>query len=84
LLNLEPRKNDAMNSTPPSTGPQPQMNPYLAGVLVASSFTLGVGLGASAGIARAGASAQSCLMPQHVAHRAQALEQRPDQELEPG
>jgi hypothetical protein len=56
-----------MNSMPPSTGPKPHMNPYLAGVLLglvllASFLTLGVGLGASAGIARAGAFAQSCIM----------------------
>jgi len=51
------------------------MNPYLAGVLLglvllASFLILGVGLGASAGIARAGAFAQSCVMPQHVADSA--------------
>ena len=59
------------NSNPPSAGPKPHMNPYLAGVmlglvLLASFLILGVGLGASAGIARAGAFMQSCLMPQHV------------------
>jgi uncharacterized protein len=48
------------------------MNPYMAGfmlglVLLASFLILGVGLGASAGIARAGAAAQSALMSQHVA-----------------
>jgi uncharacterized membrane protein YedE/YeeE len=66
-----------MNSHPaPSpTGPKPHLNPYLAGVLLgmvllASFLTLGVGLGASAGIARAGAFAQSCFMPQHVASSA--------------
>ena len=63
------------NSNPPSAGPKPHMNPYLAGgllglVLLASFLTLGVGLGASAGIARAGAFAQSCVMPQHVADSA--------------
>ena len=63
------------NSNLPSTGPKPHMNPYLAGVLLglvllASFLTLGVGLGASAGIARAGAFAQSCIMPQHVADSA--------------
>ena len=58
-----------------SSGPKPHMNPYLAGVLLglvllASFLILGVGLGASAGIARAGAFAQSCVMPQHVADSA--------------
>lgn len=57
---------------PSSDGPRPHMNPYLAGVmlglvLLTSFLVLGVGLGASAGIARAGAAAQSALMPQHVA-----------------
>ncbi|HQN18745.1 MAG TPA: YeeE/YedE thiosulfate transporter family protein [Syntrophobacteraceae bacterium] len=52
--------------------PKPYANPYLAGfmlglVLLASFLILGVGLGASAGIARAGAAAQSALMAQHVA-----------------
>ena len=63
-----------MHSNPsvPSNGPRPYMNPYLAGfmlglVLLASFLILGVGLGASAGIARVGAAAQSALMPQHVA-----------------
>ena len=63
-----------MNSKPsvPANGPRPYMNPYLAGVmlglvLLASFLILGVGLGASAGIARTGAAAQSVLMPQHVA-----------------
>ena len=51
------------------------MNPYLAGVLLglvllASFLILGVGLGASASIARAGAFVQSCVMPQHVADSA--------------
>lgn len=60
------------NPPVPSNGPGPYMNPYLAGlilglVLLASFLILGVGLGASAGIARAGAAAQSALMPQHVA-----------------
>jgi hypothetical protein len=58
-----------------SDGPKPFMNPYLAGlmlgfVLLASFLILGVGLGASSGIARAGAYAQSVLMPQHVAESA--------------
>jgi uncharacterized membrane protein YedE/YeeE len=61
------------NSSVPSSGPRPYMNPYLAGfmlglVLLASFLILGVGLGASAGIARIGAAAQGILMPQHVAH----------------
>ncbi len=63
------------NPIPPSFGPKPYMNPYLSGVLLglvllASFLLLGVGLGASAGIARIGAFAQSCLMPQHVADSA--------------
>lgn len=59
-------------SDPPlSGGPKPYLNPYLAGVvlglvLLASFLVLGVGLGASAGIARAGAYLQGCLMPAHV------------------
>jgi len=57
---------------PKNDSPKPYMNPYLAGVLLglvllASFLTLGVGLGASAGIARLGAYAQGCLMPRHVA-----------------
>ena len=66
-----------MKSNPniPSTGPKPYMNPYLAGVLLglvllASFLILGVGLGASASMARVGAFAQSCVMPQHVADSA--------------
>lgn len=44
------------------------MNPYLAGtllglVLLVSFLVLGAGLGASAGIARAGAYLQGCLLP---------------------
>jgi uncharacterized protein len=63
------------NASLPSTGPKPLMNPYLAGVLLglvllASFLILGVGLGASAGIARVGASLQSWVMPQHVADSA--------------
>ncbi len=47
------------------------MNPYLAGValglvLLASFITLGVGLGASAGLARLGASAELYLAPKHT------------------
>ncbi|HOX04428.1 MAG TPA: YeeE/YedE thiosulfate transporter family protein [Candidatus Paceibacterota bacterium] len=62
----------SLNPTAQSMGPRPHLNPYLAGVLLglvllASFLTLGVGLGASAGIARAAASIQSCFMPQHVA-----------------
>jgi uncharacterized protein len=58
-----------------SGDPRPYMNPYLAGimlglVLLASFLTLGVGLGASAAIARVGAYAQSILMPHHVADSA--------------
>ena len=60
------------NLSVPSNGARPYMNPYLAGVmlglvLLASFLILGVGLGASAGIARIGATTQSALMPQHVA-----------------
>jgi hypothetical protein len=66
-----------MNTNPSSSpaGPKPHLNPYLAGVLLglvllASFLTLGVGLGASAGIARVGAYAQGCVMPEHVAKSA--------------
>lgn len=60
------------NTNANNSAPKRYMNPYLAGVLLglvllASFLILGVGLGASAGIARAGAFAQSCIMPQHVA-----------------
>lgn len=63
------------NSTSTPAGPKPRLNPYLAGVLLglvllASFLTLGVGLGASAGIARAGAFVQGCVMPHHVANSA--------------
>lgn len=59
------------NQLPSAGGPKPYMNPYLAGLLLgvmllASFLVLGVGLGASAGIARIGAFAQGCLMPAHV------------------
>jgi len=51
------------------------MNPYLAGVmlglaLLASFLVLGVGLGASAGIARVGAYVQRQFDPRHVAESA--------------
>ncbi|MBN1420194.1 MAG: YeeE/YedE family protein [Planctomycetes bacterium] len=51
--------------------PAPLWNPYLAGVLLgltllASFLILGAGLGASAGIARVGAYAESCVAAQHV------------------
>ena len=52
--------------------PQKQyMNPYLAGVLLgltllASFLVLGAGLGASGGIARVSAFAESLLLPDHV------------------
>lgn len=66
-----------MNRNPDSStgGPRPYMNPYVAGillglVLLASFLTLGVGLGASAGIARIGAFTQGCIMPEHVARSA--------------
>jgi uncharacterized protein len=60
------------NFPPTPDGQKPHLNPYLAGVLLglvllASFLTLGVGLGASAGIARMGAAAQSWVMPRHVA-----------------
>jgi uncharacterized protein len=68
---------DDMNATSRklSVDPKPYMNPYLAGVLLGlvllvSFLTLGVGLGASAGIARVGAFAQAGLMPEHVAESA--------------
>ena len=59
------------NRSPSSTGPKPYLNPYAAGVLLglmllASFLVLGVGLGASAGIARVGAYVQGCVMPAHV------------------
>jgi len=51
--------------------PAPLWNPYVAGVLLgltllASFLILGAGLGASGGIARAGAYIESCVAPQHV------------------
>ena len=51
--------------------PRPYLNPYLAGVmlgltLLASFLILGAGLGASAGIARVGAFAESCVSASHV------------------
>jgi len=63
------------NPNDPSKQPAPLMNPYLAGVtlglvLLASFLVLGVGLGASAGIARLGAYVQGRLMPEHVAEGA--------------
>ena len=59
------------NHPPRFGGPKPYMNPYLAGVLLglvllASFVVLGVGLGASAGIARVGAYVESCILPSHV------------------
>lgn len=53
------------------TGSQPYSNPYLAGVLLglvllASFVILGAGLGASAGIARIGASVSMCLSTPHT------------------
>ncbi|HOX40136.1 MAG TPA: YeeE/YedE thiosulfate transporter family protein [Candidatus Brocadiia bacterium] len=55
-----------------SEKPHPVSNPYLAGVmlgltLLASFLFLGVGLGASAGIARFAAFAEGCVAPRHVA-----------------
>lgn len=54
-----------------SRASKPYMNPYLAGVLLgltllASFLILGAGLGASAGIARVGAFAESCVAAEHV------------------
>lgn len=51
--------------------PRPYANPYLAGVLLglvllASYVTLGAGLGASAGIARVGASLSMCVSATHT------------------
>lgn len=59
------------NDSPSAGGSKPYLNPYLAGVLLGvmllgSFLVLGVGLGASAGIARIGAFAQGCVMPAHV------------------
>lgn len=56
---------------PKNNGPAPYMNPYLAGVLLglallASYFILGAGLGASGGLSRFAAWAQSCLLPSHT------------------
>ena len=50
---------------------RPYLNPYLAGVmlgltLLGSFLILGAGLGASAGIARVGAFAESCVAASHV------------------
>lgn len=50
---------------------KPYMNPYLAGlalglVLLASFVTLGVGLGASSGLARVGAGLALCLAKSHT------------------
>lgn len=55
----------------PGSGPQPLLNPYLAGVflgltLLASFLVLGAGLGASAGMARLAAFCQICISPDHV------------------
>ncbi len=52
-------------------GPKPYANPYLAGVLLglvllASFVILGAGLGASAGIARIGASLSLCTATSHT------------------
>jgi uncharacterized membrane protein YedE/YeeE len=46
-------------------------NPYLAGlllgaILLASFLILGAGLGASAGLARMGASLEACVLPDHT------------------
>ena len=59
------------NNSLPCSCPRPYMNPYAAGVLLglmllASFLVLGVGLGASAGIARVGAFLQGGMMPDHV------------------
>jgi len=59
------------NGSDESRTPKPYMNPYLAGVLLgltllASFLILGAGLGASAGIARVGAFAESCVAAEHV------------------
>jgi hypothetical protein len=58
--------------TPEVDEPKPYMNPYAAGVLLgltllASFLVLGTGLGASGGIARMGAYAESLVAPTHVA-----------------
>jgi len=59
------------NGSDESRAPKPYMNPYMAGVLLgltllASFLILGAGLGASAGIARVGAFAESCVAAEHV------------------
>lgn len=59
------------NITIAADGPKPYANPYLAGVLLglvllASYVLLGTGLGASAGIARAGASLSMCFAASHT------------------
>jgi len=61
---------NATDKDQPQT-PSGSMNPYLAGVLLglallASFLVLGAGLGSSAGLARAGAFLQGCILPAHV------------------
>lgn len=60
-----------METDKASAGPHAYSNPYLAGVLLglvllASFVILGAGLGASAGIARIGASVSMCLSVPHT------------------
>lgn len=63
------------NSPQENKNPVPLMNPYLAGVglgltLLASYLILGVGLGASGGLARLGAFVEGLAAPGHTANSA--------------
>ena len=56
---------------PKNDSPKPYMNPYLAGsllglALLLSYLILGAGLGASGGLSRFAAWAESCLAPSHT------------------
>ncbi|MDD5597676.1 MAG: YeeE/YedE thiosulfate transporter family protein [Victivallaceae bacterium] len=66
-------KNNSSSQT--GKNPAPLMNPYLAGVflgltLLASYLILGVGLGASGGLARLGAFLEGLTAPAHTANSA--------------
>ena len=59
------------HTNPPERPVEPYMNPYGAGlllglVLLASYMILGAGLGASSGIARAGAVLEACVASTHT------------------
>ena len=61
-----------MANPPRTTAASGLWNPYLAGVLLgatllASFLVLGAGLGASAGLARLGASLEAAVLPAHTA-----------------